>query len=132
LYKYRTELHYDPSDRAHAQHKQTGALTGRMSVDRVSYQQWPKPYHWELDDGTSFDLNFRDLLIAPPNARIVGFDYSQVELRVLAGLAEETAMLHAFNTGIDIHKATASAMMKIPIEEVTKKQRAVGKTLNFA
>ncbi len=132
LNKYRTQLHYDPADRAHAQHKQVGALTGRMSVDRVSYQQWPKPYHYELADGTTFDLNFRDLLIAPPGTRIVGYDYSQVELRVLAGMAEETAMLHAFNSGVDIHKATAAAMMKIPVESVTKKQRAVGKTLNFA
>jgi len=132
LNKYRTELRYADDDRAHANHKQTGAGTGRMSVDGVSYQQWPKPYHYELKDGTTFDLNFRNLLISPEGYRIIGFDYSQVELRVLAGQAGETALLKAFADGIDIHKATASNMMGIPLEDVTKKVRAKGKTLNFA
>lgn len=132
LDKFRKELRYAPDDRAHANHKQTGAGTGRMSVDGLSYQQWPKPYHFELKDGTTFDLNFRNLLVSPQNYRIIGFDYSQVELRVLAGQAGETALLKAFAEGIDIHKATASNMMGIPLEEVTKKIRGKGKTLNFA
>jgi hypothetical protein len=51
---------------------------------------------------------------------------------VLAGLANETALLKAFADGTDIHKATASQMMGIPLDQVTKKQRAQGKTLNFA
>lgn len=132
LDKYRKELNYAGTGRAHPNHKQTGAATGRMSVDGVSYQQWPKPYHYELKNGTVFDLNFRNLLISPEGYRIIGFDYSQVELRVLAGQANETAMLHAFANNIDIHKATASSMMGIPLEQITKKNRAVGKTLNFA
>lgn len=132
LHKYETELHYHPSGRAFPNHNQAGALTGRMSVDQVSYQQWPKPYHYELKDGTTFDLSFRDLFIAPDEYRIIGFDFSQVELRVLAAMANERAMLEAFSSGVDIHKATASSMMNVPLEEVTKKQRAVGKTLNFA
>lgn len=132
LKKYMTELNYAGNGRAYPNHKQTGASSGRMSVDGVSYQQWPKPYEYSLDDGTHFYLNFRNLLISPPGFRIIGFDYSQVELRILAGQANETAMLHAFATGVDIHKATASTMMGIPLEEVTKKERSDGKTLNFA
>lgn len=132
LHKYATQLNYADDGRAHPNHKQTGAATGRMSVDGVSYQQWPKPYHYELEDGTVFDLNFRNLLIAPEGSRIIGFDYSQVELRVLAGQANETALLKAFADGTDIHVATASNMMGIPIEAVDKKTRAKGKTLNFA
>lgn len=132
IVKYLEELRYADDDRAHPNHKQTGAATGRFSVDHVSYQQWPKPYKYELDDGTTLKLNYRDFLIAPPGFRIVGYDFSQVELRVLAGMADETSLLQAFADGIDIHVATASLMMGIPVEEITKKQRAVGKTLNFA
>lgn len=132
LNKFLVEMNYAGTGYVFPNHNQFGALTGRMSVDQVSYQQWPKPYHFELGDGTNFDLNFRDLFIAPPEHRIVGFDFSQVELRVLAGMAHERAMLEAFGSGVDIHKATASSMMGVPLEDVTKKQRAVGKTLNFA
>lgn len=132
LHKYEVELNYAGNGRAYPNHKQTGAGTGRMSVDGVSYQQWPKPYHYELEDGTTFDLNFQNLLISPPEYRIIGFDYSQVELRILAGQANETAMLRAFRDGVDIHRATASTMMKIPLDQVTKKDRSKGKTLNFA
>lgn len=132
LHKYESELNYAGNGRAYPNHKSTGAGTGRASVDDVSYQQWPKPYHYELDEGSTFDLNFRNLLISPEGWRGIGFDYSQVELRVLAGVSNETAMLHAFETGVDIHRATAATMMKIPLEEVDKKKRATGKTLNFA
>lgn len=128
--KYKDQLHY--TERAHPNHKQTGAATGRMSVDGVSYQQWPKPYHYELKSGRTLDLNYRNFLISPKGFRIVGYDFSQVELRVLAGMANEKALLEAFNSGVDIHSATASTMMKIPLEEVTEKLRANGKTLNFA
>lgn len=130
--KYLNELRYAEDGRAHANHKQTGTVTGRLSVDGVSYQQWPKPYHYELKNGMTYDMNYRDFLISPPEHRIIGYDYSQVELRILAGMANETALLEAFAAGVDIHKATASNMMKIPLEEVTKKQRSQGKTLNFA
>lgn len=132
LNKYDTELNYAGNGRAYPNHNQTGALTGRFSVDGVSYQQWPKPYHYELQDGTTFDMHFKDLLISPPGFRIMGYDFSQVELRFLAGQAQETSMLEAFAAGVDIHKATAAMMFKIPVEQVTKKIRANGKTLNFA
>jgi DNA polymerase I-like protein with 3'-5' exonuclease and polymerase domains len=132
LKKYETELSYASNGRAYANHKATGAATGRLSVDGVSYQQWPKPYHYVLRDGTRFDLNFKDLLVAPENHRIVGYDFSQVELRIAAGMSGEKNLLDAFNSGIDIHKATASTMLKMPLVEITKKERSIGKTLNFA
>lgn len=132
LRKYETQLNYAGDGRAYPNHKQTGTTTGRFSVDGVSYQQWPKPYHYELKSGRIFDLNFRDLMIAPEGTRIIGFDFSQVELRVLAGAAQETAMIEAFNNGTDIHTATASTMLGIPVDEITPKDRQLGKTLNFA
>jgi DNA polymerase-1 len=132
LKKYDTELNYSGNNRARPSHNQVGALTGRLSVDGVSYQQWPKPYHYKLNSGVEFEMNFRDLLISPPGYRILGYDFSQVELRVLAGMANEKALLAAFESGVDIHKATAANMFNIPVESVTKKIRAQGKTLNFA
>lgn len=130
--KYRDQLSYAEDGRAHPNHKQTGAATGRMSVDHVSYQQWPKPYEFTLDSGEELHLNYRNFLVAPEGFRIVGYDFSQVELRVLAGMADEKDLLHAFNTDVDVHKQTASTMKKIPLEDVTEKDRADGKTLNFA
>ncbi len=132
LNKFLTELQYSGTGVVFPNHNQAGALTGRMSVDQVSYQQWPKPYKWELKDGTKFELNFRDLLVSPKRFRIIGYDFSQVELRVLAGQAHERAMLKAFADDVDIHRATASTMLRIPLDEISKKQRAVGKTCNFA
>ena len=132
LHKFERDINYSGTGVVFPNHNQAGALTGRMSVDHVSYQQWPKPYHYELRDGTIFDFNFRNIMIAPDEFRIVGFDFSQVELRVLAGQAQETAMLRAFAEGIDIHMATASTMLRIPLPDVTKKERALGKTCNFA
>jgi DNA polymerase I-like protein with 3'-5' exonuclease and polymerase domains len=132
LKKYDEELNYAGTGRAHPNHNQVGTVTGRMSVDGVSYQQWPKPYHYDLKDGTTLDLNYRDLLTAPTEYRIVGYDFSQVELRVLAGMANERAMLEAFESGVDIHVATAANMLGIRQEDVTDKQRSMGKTLNFA
>lgn len=132
LHKFETDIDYAGTGVVFPNHNQAGALTGRMSVDHVSYQQWPKPYHYELKDGTTFDFNFRNVMIAPEEYRIVGFDFSQIELRVLAGQAQETAMLKAFADNIDIHRATASTMLRLPLSEVSKKQRGVGKTCNFA
>lgn len=132
LHKFETDIDYSGTGVVFPNHNQAGALTGRMSVDHVSYQQWPKPYHYELRDGTTFDFNFRNIMVSPDEYRIIGYDYSQVELRVLAGQAQETAMLKAFADGVDIHQATASTMLRIPLTDVSKKQRGVGKTCNFA
>lgn len=132
LHKYETVLNYSGTGFVFPNHNQAGTVTGRMSVDQVSYQQWPKPQHFELADGTSFDMNFRDLLVSPPGYRIIGYDYSQVELRFLAAVAGEDTMLKAFADGTDIHRLTASRMFKIPMEQVTKKERSKGKTINFA
>jgi len=129
--KYLKELRYDPSGRARPSHNQLGAGTGRFSVDGVSYQQWPKPYHFELKNGETLDLNYRNFLIAPEGFRIVGFDFAQVEMRVLAGVVGETAMLEAFANGEDLHMKTASVMFNTPLDQVTPKQRQAAKGLNF-
>lgn len=132
LAKFIEELGYSGTGYVFPNHNQFGALTGRMSVDQVSYQQWPKPYHFQLNSGLSFDLNFRDLFISPNEFRLIGFDYANVEMRIAGALSGERKIIDAFNSGKDLHRATAAATFKVPYDQVTKKQRQAAKTLNFA
>lgn len=130
LNKYINELSYAEDGRAHPKHKQLGAATGRFSVEHVSYQQWPKPYEYDID-GFKYYLNFRNFLKAPEGYRIVGFDYNAVEMRVLAGETQEKELMKAFITGEDIHKSTAAAVFGIPLDEVDPYQRQAAKGVNF-
>lgn len=74
----------------------------------------------------------RDFIEAPPDHYLIEVDYSQVELRIMAGESREPTLLEAYATGEDVHKATTAVVFDIPIEEVTKEQRHVGKTINFS
>ncbi len=132
LEKYEKEYSYADDGRTHPDHLQIQVITGRFAVLDPPYNQSPKKYFYELPTGETFKMNFRDAIIAPPDHYIFGFDYSQVELRILAGEAQEPALLKAFNEGIDVHIQTASLMLGIPIDQVTPDNRAVGKTMNFA
>lgn len=127
--KYLTDLDYRGDGRAYPSHNATGAISGRFSVDGMSYQQLPKPYHYTLKNGREFHLAFREIIKAPEGSRLVGFDYSQIQLRLMAGFAQEKAMISAFNRGTDIHIATASSMLNVPEDKITDKQRSVGKAL---
>ncbi len=62
----------------------------------------------------------------------VGADYSQIELRLMAAFSKEPALCEAFVAGVDVHARTASSIFDVPVEQVTKAQRQVGKTINFA
>lgn len=73
----------------------------------------------------------RDTIVASEGFTLLSFDYSQQELRVLAGLAQEPYLIDAFEQGKDIHKVTASLMFNTPIEKVTADQRQRAKTINF-
>lgn len=87
---------------------------------------------WTPPAGTCFRFNFRDSIVAPPDHYVLGFDLSQAELRAIAGEAKETALLEAFAAGQDVHTLTAALMLRIPVDEITKDQRSIGKTMNFA
>lgn len=132
LKKYLTDLNYRNDGKAYPSHNATGAISGRFSVDGMSYQQLPKPYRYKLKSGLEYHLAFREVIQAPEDYRIVGFDYSQIQLRMMSGFAQEKAMLSAFARGTDIHVATASSMLGVPEDQVTGKQRSTGKTLNFS
>lgn len=75
---------------------------------------------------------FRAFIVAAPGYYHLTYDYSQVELRVLAGVTQEPALLKAFNDGIDVHRMTAAMMLHKKPEDVTYKDRQIGKTINFA
>lgn len=131
--------------RAHPNHLSAFVVTGRFAVSDPPYQGSPKTYHFDVREarlaheageeppaGTCFRFNFRDCIIAPPEHYILGFDLSQAELRAIAGEAQETALLEAFANGDDVHRLTASLMLGVPLDQVTKEMRDVGKTMNFA
>jgi DNA polymerase I len=70
--------------------------------------------------------------VAAPGTKMLAADYSQVELRVLAHISQDDAMLAAFRAGADIHKATAATIYGVPLEQVTSEQRSIAKMVNFA
>lgn len=132
LDKFERDFSYAADGRTHPDLMQAHVVTGRFAANNPSYQNSPKKYHYELKSGEVFDFNFRDGIVAPTDYYILGFDYSQAELRGLAGEAQEPELLDAFRDGIDVHKKTAALMLHVPLEQVTSKDRDKGKTLNFA
>ncbi len=73
----------------------------------------------------------RQGFIAAPGTRLLSIDYSQIELRIMAHISQDAAMLEAFRQGQDIHAATAAAIYNIPLEKVEKNQRRHAKAINF-
>jgi len=111
------------TQRLHTNYKQMGAVTGRFASLNPNLQNIPL--------GEVEGINMRASFVAAPDTVLVSFDYSQQELRLLAEFSKEEDMMAAFASGIDIHAATAAEMFDIPVTEVTKEQRKVGKTINF-
>lgn len=114
----------DSNHRLHSTFKVDGAATGRLSSTNPNLQNIPV--------GGEVGSEIRRCFIAPPRKIILGADYSQIELRVLAHLTGDPNLTKAFQEGIDIHRATAAKIFKVAPDQVTKQQRAVGKTMNFA
>lgn len=137
LRKFPNEFNYAADGRAHANHLQAYVPSGRFAVSDPPLQQLPKGYRYEVgsaesDDVSVYECQFRDFLQAPEGARIIGFDYSQVEMRMLAGMSGEPALLEAFSTGADVHTTTAALIFGVPLEKVTKAQRARSKGVGFS
>jgi len=110
--------------RVHTSFNQTGAVTGRMSSSNPNLQNIPIR--------TDLGREIRRAFIAPEGWTLISADYSQVELRVLAHMANETELIQAFLADQDIHAATAAKLFGVPIDEVDRHQRGVAKTINFA
>ncbi len=105
--------------RIHADFRQIGTPTGRITCSSPSLQQVPH------------SADYRMCFRAGDHRKLVIADYSQIEMRVLADLAEDEALLRAFDSGADLHRATASRMLGVPLETVTAEQRAMAKGLNY-
>ncbi|MEM6553196.1 MAG: DNA polymerase I [Planctomycetota bacterium] len=110
-------------DRVHASFHQTGAATGRLSSSNPNLQNIPVR--------TDVGRQIRRAFVAEPGHRLVAADYSQIELRLLAHLAEDDALIAAFNADQDIHTAVAAAVFDLPPEDVTSAQRGHAKMINF-
>jgi DNA polymerase I len=109
--------------RVHTSYSQTGAVTGRLSSSNPNLQNIPIR--------TELGRRVRRGFIAGPGNVFVSLDYSQIELRIVAHMADDTSMLNAFRLGQDIHATTAAAIYGIPLEAVTKEQRRHAKAINF-
>ncbi|MCS7318066.1 MAG: DNA polymerase, partial [Candidatus Dojkabacteria bacterium] len=110
--------------RIHAFFDQNGTITGRLSCKNPNLQNLPKK--------DVFQVNVKQCFIPDNDNVFVAFDYSQQELRVLAGLAKENNMISAFNNKLDIHKLTAAGIMQKNITEVTDDDRELGKQVNYS
>ena len=114
------EAHISPiTGRIHADFGIAGTRGGRFHCRGPNLQNAPR------------DPVFRSLFRAPPGRCLVVADYSQVELRIAALIAEDKVMLDAYQQGADLHKRTASAIAGIPESEITKAQRQLAKACNF-
>jgi DNA polymerase-1 len=118
------ELVHKKTGRVHTSFNQTVAATGRLSSTNPNLQNIPI----RTENGRKVRAMF---VPADENHVLMAADYSQIELRVIAALAEDEAMISAFNNGEDIHKATAAKVFEVPPEEVSREQRSNAKTVNF-
>jgi DNA polymerase-1 len=132
LNKYERAYSGAADGRTHPNTMQAVVVSGRFAVSDPPYQQTPKKYRYELDSGAHWEFEFRPSIRPQEGNYFLYFDYSQVELRVVAGLAKEQALIDAFASGTDVHRVTASLMLNVPFDEVTGDQRDIGKTMNFA
>lgn len=113
-----------PKDnRIHSIFTQTVTVTGRLSSTEPNLQNIPTR--------TELGREMRKMFIAKDGYTLVDADYSQIELRILANIANDETMLHAFMNNEDIHAYTASQILGIPTSEVTKEQRYAAKAVNF-
>jgi DNA polymerase I len=109
--------------RVHTSYHQAGAVTGRIASSDPNLQNIPIR--------TELGSQVRRAFVAAPEHLLLSVDYSQVELRIVAHMADDEAMLNAFRAGQDIHAATAAAIYGVPIATVTKDQRRRAKGINF-
>ncbi|MHB1293844.1 MAG: DNA polymerase I [Anaerolineae bacterium] len=109
--------------RVHTSFNQAGTSTGRLSSSDPNLQNIPVR--------TELGRLVRAAFVAPEGAVLLGCDYSQVELRLLAHFTGDPELTNAFMRDEDVHASTAAALLGIPLEQVTKEQRGLAKTINF-
>ncbi|WP_238367525.1 DNA polymerase I [Mesobacterium pallidum] len=116
--------HINPeTGRVHTSYSIAGANTGRLASTDPNLQNIPV----RSEEGR----RIREAFVAPEGRRIVSLDYSQIELRILAHIADIDALKQAFREGQDIHAATASEMFGVPLDQMTSDVRRQAKAINF-
>ncbi len=109
--------------RVHTSYNQVVTVTGRLSSSDPNLQNIPIR--------SAEGRKIRQAFIAPSGYKIVAADYSQIELRIMAHLAQDNGLITAFQQGEDIHRATASEVFNVPLDEVTNELRRNAKAINF-
>lgn len=116
--------HINPdTGRVHTSYSITGAITGRLASTDPNLQNIPI----RSEEGR----RIREAFVAPKGRNLVSLDYSQIELRILAHMADLPALKAAFKQGIDIHAMTASEMFNVPLAQMTPDIRRRAKAINF-
>ena len=109
--------------RVHTNYAQSVAVTGRFTSNEPNLQNIPVR--------TAEGRRIREAFIAPSGHSIISADYSQIELRIMAHIAQDAGLLRAFAAGEDIHRATAAEVFGVPLEAVDNEQRRYAKIINF-
>ncbi|WP_423063369.1 DNA polymerase I [Candidiatus Paracoxiella cheracis] len=116
------QIHSD-TGRVHTSYNQAVTSTGRLSSNNPNLQNIPIR--------TEQGRRIRQAFIAPRGYRIVAADYSQVELRIMAHISKDPALIKAFEEELDVHRATAAEVFGVKLDEVTNDQRRSAKAINF-
>lgn len=109
--------------RIHTSYQQAVAATGRLSSSDPNLQNIPIR--------TAEGRRIRQAFVASPGYKLLAADYSQIELRIMAHLAKDEGLLHAFRNNLDVHRATAAEVFGVALEDVTTDQRRSAKAINF-
>lgn len=109
--------------RVHTSFNQTGTATGRLSSSEPNLQNIPAR--------TEVGVDIRRAFVAPPGRLLLGADYSQIELRILAHLSGDESLIEAFLLGEDLHRRTAATLFGVSPEAVDHRMRATAKRVNF-
>jgi DNA polymerase-1 len=109
--------------RVHTHYAQAVAVTGRLSSNDPNLQNIPIR--------TLEGRRVREAFVAPPGCVIASADYSQIELRIMAHISGDAALLLAFHDGMDVHRATAAEVFGVSTDQVTSEQRRYAKVINF-
>ena len=109
--------------RVHTHYAQAVAVTGRLSSNDPNLQNIPIR--------TPEGRRVREAFVAGPSKVIASADYSQIELRIMAHISGDEALLRAFQDGLDVHRATAAEVFSVPVDQVSSEQRRYAKVINF-
>jgi DNA polymerase-1 len=117
------QMQHPRTGRVHTHYAQAVAVTGRLSSNDPNLQNIPVR--------TTEGRRIREAFVAPPGHRIASADYSQIELRIMAHISEDEALLRAFRDDMDVHRATASEVFGVALDQVSSEQRRYAKVINF-